>query len=326
MSIQASFQNKKIIFVGGPPRSGTSLVQRVLDSHPLIYGGPEFDRIPDIIKLKNKLYHSIDSKRIHLFVNKDDVNRCITNLIENLLFPAMERAHKRFISEKTPANILVFHELVQIFPDAKYIFVVRDPRAIIASLKKVRNNFIKKHHKAPDNFAKSIMQSIRYTKKCLNAGFDFIQQNPEKGFVIQYEQLVEDPIEVTKDLCSFVGVSWNDGMLKPNDVSMANKEGVGIDDIWASKESYFRNIQAGENEKWKEELTNIEKAIVTTAFNGDYRLLAMGYNITADVPSLYKKMGYAIYACKHISWQYIERLFETKLAHKMIRYIRSIKR
>ena len=36
-------QETKFIFVGGSPRSGTTLVQRILASHPNIFGRPEFD-------------------------------------------------------------------------------------------------------------------------------------------------------------------------------------------------------------------------------------------------------------------------------------------
>ena len=43
----------RFIFVGGAPRSGTTLVQNMLDSHPDILGGPEFIHIPDIINLRH---------------------------------------------------------------------------------------------------------------------------------------------------------------------------------------------------------------------------------------------------------------------------------
>ena len=52
-------RGEQFIFVGGAARSGTTLVQNILDSYPYIIGGPEFRNIPSIIKLRNELHESI---------------------------------------------------------------------------------------------------------------------------------------------------------------------------------------------------------------------------------------------------------------------------
>lgn len=46
---------KRYILVGGAPRSGTTLLQNILDSHPDIVGGPEFMHLRDFVELRKTL-------------------------------------------------------------------------------------------------------------------------------------------------------------------------------------------------------------------------------------------------------------------------------
>ena len=61
-------RGNKFIFVGGAGRSGTTMVQNVLDSHPDIIGGPQFRNIPDIIDLRKKLHELMEIGALPEFV------------------------------------------------------------------------------------------------------------------------------------------------------------------------------------------------------------------------------------------------------------------
>lgn len=52
-------KGERLIFTGGAARSGTTLVQNILDSHPDIVGGPEFLHLEDLMafKKKGKYFH-----------------------------------------------------------------------------------------------------------------------------------------------------------------------------------------------------------------------------------------------------------------------------
>src|SRR5262245_2335183 len=82
-----SGQGERLIFVGGPPRSGTTLVQNMLDCHGEIYGGPEFLHIPDIVQVRTLLHRSIAHKSIDLFCSYEQVDKMTAAWIEGLLLP-----------------------------------------------------------------------------------------------------------------------------------------------------------------------------------------------------------------------------------------------
>jgi hypothetical protein len=71
-----------IVFVGGAPRSGTTLMQRILGSHDDVFAGPEFDFIPiQILGLRKRMLRSIKSGRIDAIVDEDTLDQAIHNFL-----------------------------------------------------------------------------------------------------------------------------------------------------------------------------------------------------------------------------------------------------
>ena len=161
---------QRLIFIGGSPRSGTTLLQNMLDSHPLILGGPEFLHLQDIVDLRRRLHSSITKGWIDIICTREDVDSYIIELIEKLFLPLADKNQCEFYSEKSPDNILVFSELIDLFPEAHFIQVIRDPRAIVSSMQQVKKRAIDKGVKPP-YFTANLSASIAYVKKCFDAGF-----------------------------------------------------------------------------------------------------------------------------------------------------------
>ena len=114
-------EGERFIFVGGAPRSGTTLVQNMLDSHPEIVGGPEFLHLYEIVRLRNSMAESIRKGWITEFCALETMEQAVAELIARLLLPLADRQGAALLSEKSPPNVLVFAELLELFPQARNV-------------------------------------------------------------------------------------------------------------------------------------------------------------------------------------------------------------
>jgi protein-tyrosine sulfotransferase len=285
-------RGKDIVFVGGCPRSGTTMVQYVLDSHPDICGGPEFHWVPEIIRLRNRLRASVDIGRISVFCSKEDVDREIRSLIEGLLLPYAERHGCPVISEKTPWNAFFFEELHEIFPEARFIFCVRDPRAVVASMLEVGSRAKEKGLKNDmPTFTKRSYSAIATIKRVNSAGFRAASRS-DRVLAVTYERLVDEPEEETKRICDFLGLAWSEEMLKPGDKSHDDDAVKAVRGVWHPEELLHSNLDSRHVHKWQSQLTANQQAAITAAFKGDENLEALGYNLSDEsIPTTFRVIG-----------------------------------
>ena len=272
-------EENRLIFVAGVPRSGTTLVQNILDSHPDIYGGPEFDRIPNIIDLRRKLNVSIKQGRIDMFVNPAEVDNHIANLIKNLLFPVARRHNCTYTSEKTPWNILAFRDLIEILPEAKFIYVIRYPHAVIASMLKVAQRS-KLQGVMPPDFTRSISLACYYIESVLRLVKALDSKYPQKIYTLKYEDLLENPETEIKKLCAYIGVTFADAMLTPGNIKHPGHENMTQTGIWYNDTLYNSNFDKQHQDKWKSQLSGAAKAFINYVFIHNPHIKTYGYSFS----------------------------------------------
>ncbi len=272
---------KRIIFLGGAPRSGTTLVQNMLDSHPDILGGPEFLHIPDIMGLRDKLQGSVSRGWISLICSSEAVDSQIRSLIMNFLLPFADKHGGKLLSEKTPENVLVFTKLLELFPESRFIHVVRDPRATVASLLSVGQKARQMGEK-PAPFAANTQSAIAHVRKCLNAGFKATDSAPDNVYTVVYEKLVQDPEGEGRSLCRFLGVDWDDGMIKPGEKEHLGEAAITVNskEIWYDAQTYYSNPNTSSLEKWRTTLTPYQQIAVHRSFCGSEDLQRLGYDFS----------------------------------------------
>jgi protein-tyrosine sulfotransferase len=271
---------QRYIFVGGAPRSGTTLVQNMLDSHPDIYGTPEFKHLPRIIEMRRAMHMDVQDGVIDDICSHEEVDYNIRALIDSFLMPLVERHECRLLSEKTPENILVFDGLIELFPQAHFFHVVRDPRAVISSLfevaKKARGKGDLSYY-----YCGNTRAAIKHTKLCLKNGFKASMQYPDKVMTVVYEQLVHDPRTQTERMCRFLHLPWSEKMLVPGETAHPAKKAMTCErnSIWYDEEMFTRNPVKDSLEKWQDVLSLTDRIRIASAFMQMDELRNLGYDL-----------------------------------------------
>ncbi len=275
-----SGNGRRFIFVGGAARSGTTLVQNILDSHPDIAGGPEFLHLVRILELRNALRETARCGWTADYASAETVDREIVRLIEDLLLPLADRQRCRMLSEKTPGNTFVFAELMEVFPEARFIHVVRDPRATVASMLRVGRRAREKGLRAQP-FTRSVRHAAGHIQRSLRAGFRAGNLAPDRLLEVRYEPLVRDPAREVGRICAFLEIPCAPQMLDPAGVAHIGEKPIteGSGNLWYDAESYRRNPDPSGLDNWRRELDVLQQAVIAVSFGEFEHADRLGYDL-----------------------------------------------
>lgn len=268
----------RIVFVGGSPRSGTTLVQRLLGAHSQIYAGPEFDYMPALAALRDKMVASVENGRISPIADKDIVDDSFRVFVQTIFSAKVFAAGKTIFSEKTPSNLLHFRTLLDLFPDARFIMVVRHPYDIVASMKEVA----RKHRqmgKRPPAFCSDVQMSAREINRYWHAGFQATLACPGRVHIVNYEDVVEAPSKMASDMCHFLELPEEPDMIRIEQVDFeAAQTGVSA---WYTKEQLQMPIRQQGADGVGQRLTLAERAVVANTITVSHPAIER-YDLDAD--------------------------------------------
>ena len=313
--VDISDNGKRLVFVGGAPRSGTTLVQNMIDSHPLILGGPEFLHMQDLLQLRKKFHYSISVDYISVFCSKDDVDNFLVSWVESLFLPLADKESCDLYSEKTPENILVFSEMIELFKQSFFIQVVRDPRAIISSMQQVKKRAIKKGLPIPP-FTANHNKSIDFVERCYAAGFAASKKHPGKLLTVVYEQLLQNPEQETKRICEFLRLDWSKDMLTPKDKKHLGEQAItkNSNGLWYDKKQYYRNPDRNNIGKWKKNISMPVQAKIIERFKDNLDFQQCGYVLSFESVSLFAtavaKLSFFGSLLRHKIRTYLTKIFQ----------------
>ena len=114
---------KPPIFLLGNVRSGTSLMHDLFDMHPEVKSWYE----------PRTIWTYADPARRHDRFDEGDATPRVINYIRSRFLDYQQRHGDARIMEKTPSNLLRIPYVRAIFPEAKYLYLVREPLANISS-------------------------------------------------------------------------------------------------------------------------------------------------------------------------------------------------
>ena len=224
------------IFILSSPRSGSTLLRCIVDTHPDICSPPQLD----LGALCDRLYHAAFYSIGQLAGSEHEKQQLAiteTRQVANgLMTRYMSAKGKKQWCEKTTENSDHLPIIEKIFPDARYICLYRNCLDVAHSC--IRFNplgympelapFVGRR---PDNFVAAMMEGWLETNRKL---LDLEAENPERCFRIRYEALVADPKAVLPHLFEFLGASWNDALLEAI-FNTPHDRGEGDIKVWLSK-------------------------------------------------------------------------------------------
>jgi tetratricopeptide (TPR) repeat protein len=191
------------IFVLGMPRSGTTLVEQILASHPDIVGGGELFFMDTVLRNHAAL---VDSSRV---VSLSDLtcDQVAAMAEEYLAFIAPVGPADKHIVDKMPHNFLHIGLIHLMYPNAKIIHVKRNPMAICFSCFKQR--FTEGHFYSFD-----IEDLGRYYLVYEELMEHWNRVLPGRVFQVEYETLTGDFEQQVREMIDYCGLEWNDACLE----------------------------------------------------------------------------------------------------------------
>jgi len=263
---------KSPIFIVGANRSGTTLLRLILNAHSriaipeeVVYFG-SFMAGVSIEKWRSPgLSDEAYSKFVHDFVfkkcaplqgvnNQEVIKQILQDKPYDFSKPyrymleswAVTHKKQRW-GEKTPGNLFYADILLEMFPDARFIHVVRDPRAGVSSM--MNTTF----------FPKDIVFNALSRHKFMTEGRAILENSvpPEQRMSVRYEDLVMNPEEAIQALCDFLQEPFEPSMMAfYKDSSRYMKQ----DAATSFNQAATKPISVEMLNKWKKKLTESDIA------------------------------------------------------------------
>ncbi|MFE6690619.1 sulfotransferase family protein [Streptomyces sp. NPDC057743] len=261
----------RFIFVGGCARSGTSLVQKLLASHSRIVGGPEFDHTAGIFELYRSMSVEWRLARQSFYYEGSELARAFKDFYEGFFAPAVERkAGADFVSEKTPSNIFAAKTLLELWPDAVFVNVVRDGRDVLLSHEDVNRRYRQRGERNPER--DTLLSVSRHWNACADAYFSLISR-PElrdRVFLIEFEKLVAEPKTELSRLFDFLGLTIEERQLCPEEIT-EQETGVALEGAYFTKDLYRQPFNTGKTARWRREMNPIKRTASTALLRTNLR-------------------------------------------------------
>ena len=193
------------IFLVGSERSGTTLLRLMLDHHPNICWCSEFEYSVELISPDGKLptleeyYEWLETSRIFQATGfKINRNLSYPQLVDDFMRQQQASPNQSVIGATVHHH---FDRLLHVWPDAKFIKILRDGRDVARSCIGMK-------------WAGNLWRGADRWIEAEHLWADLARSLPQERYIVfKYEDLITDPAAVLGRICEFMGTDYNPAML-----------------------------------------------------------------------------------------------------------------
>lgn len=266
-----------MVFVVGNSRSGTTVMGRLLGLNSEVFTFNELHFFEEMwspnsnlllsdseavslcAKLLNvqhndyigkKDFHSFEQEATQVLRDEQTSAPSALDIFRICLQYIARQNNKTIACDQTPRNVFYLNEILSAYPDACVINMVRDPRAVMLSQK----NRWKIRSLGADNFpVREVLRSwtnyhpittALLWNSAIRAAAKF-EPHPRVK-TVRYEDFVENPSVVVRDICTFIGIDFEPGMLE------IPQEGGGISSFKRTDVKQKPGIDSSPAYRWKQ--------------------------------------------------------------------------
>jgi hypothetical protein len=220
--VSDALSDDQLVFLVGSPRAGTTLLSRMLSTHPEVFSPSEPHLMPPLAHLgywetvERAPYDPVITQRgLREFVatlpgGEADLVAGLRACTDLLYGRSLETSNARLFLDQTPAYALVLDFVTRLYPKARYVVLTRNPLAIWSSY--VDSFF--------DGDFASAHRNNALIERYVPAIARFLRQTDAPHVHVRYEDLVSDPETHLKRICTCLGIDF-----KPEMVDYGEQEG-----------------------------------------------------------------------------------------------------
>lgn len=281
----ANLKNIPIFFIMGRPRSGTTLLTTLFNAHPNVRIAPEFPimlflykRFRRVKKWDEPTIRSFIDHAFYFSKNSKINERRVNNLkidkefiIKELLkykdtgdiqlflksinyyaFSLYDKAETQWIGDKNPVYSIFIHRFRKIFPDSKFICIIRDYRDNFISMKKLADREVAVE-------APSVQIQVARWRYFTKLFLDCKRRFPDQYYILRYEDLVTKQESTFKSLCDFLGMEYTSTVFDYYKKSDETLKTYGTSPVWERfHENLLKPIHTGSMNTWQDKLSEKE--------------------------------------------------------------------
>ncbi len=234
------------VFIVGMLRSGTTLVERILASHPRVFGLGETELVDKLAEgLATRI--GVPYPECVTRLNKDLVTKMRAEI--QAQWPA-EVQSVTYVVDKNPLNFMHLGLIACVFPGVTIFHCVRDPLDTCLSI------YFQYFAHPRNNYAYDLDDIGFFFTQYLDLMEHWRTVLPVPIHEIRYEALVEDPEKTARALLSATGLPWHPDCLEPH----KHTDTISTASLWQARQPIYTSA-VGRWQHYSTQLESLRKAL-----------------------------------------------------------------